>query len=395
MNKVSIEDLDFKGKTVLVRVDFNVPLDEKQNITDTTRISAALPTLTHILDKGGRVVLVSHLGRPKGEKVEDLSLRPVALALTKLLNKHVSFSPDILGQVAKTAIDSLKDGECLLMENIRFFPEEEKNDPQFCKQIASMVEMYVNDAFGTAHRAHATTEGIARYFPDAACGFLIKKELEYLGKVSQNPEHPYIAIVGGAKVKDKISVLSQLLEKADEIIIGGGMAYTFLKAKGIHIGNSILDEENLEYAKETLKKADTLGKKIHLPVDHVIADKMEKDAVCSVVQGDIKDGFMGFDIGPETIRNYIEVIQRAKTVIWNGPMGVFELEPFQKGTFEVAKALAESDAVTVVGGGDSVAAVKKLNIANKITHVSTGGGASLKFLEGKKLPGIEALAEKK
>lgn len=394
MNKLSIEELDFQGKKVLLRVDFNVPLDAQQNVTDTTRIAAALPTINHILDKGGKLILVSHLGRPKGKIVEDLSLRPVALALEKLLGKHVAFSPTILGPVAKTAIDCLKNGECLLMENIRFFPEEEKNDPQFCKQLASMVDMYVNDAFGTAHRAHATTEGVAHYFSDAACGLLMKKELEYLGRVMANPQSPYVAILGGAKVKDKITVLSALLDKADEIIIGGGMAYTFLKAQGENIGSSILDEGHLELAKEILEKSKKLGKKIHLPIDHVVAEKLDENAQSHITKN-IDVGYMGLDIGPETIQNYLKAIALAKTVIWNGPMGVFEMKKFQAGTFEIAQGLAKSEAITIVGGGDSVAAVKTIKVADKITHVSTGGGATLEFLEGKQLPGVEALAEKK
>lgn len=393
MNKLTIEDLKVKGKRVFLRVDFNVPLDENQQVTDMTRVNAALPTIQYLLEKGGRVVLVSHLGRPKGQVVEEMSLKPVAEALEEVLGQKVMFCPTMLGEVAKTAIDSLQDGECVLMENVRFYPEEEKNDPQFSKELASYVDMYVNDAFGTAHRAHASTEGVARNFKDAACGYLMQRELKYLGSAVESPERPFLAILGGAKVKDKIPVISRLLEKADEIIIGGGMAYTFLKVMGHTIGSSMLDESSISIVNDILSKAKASGKKIHLPLDHIVADEFKADANTQEV-AEIPDGWMALDVGSKTKDLFVDAVNRAKTIIWNGPMGVFEMEAFQKGTFAVAEAMAASSGVTVVGGGDSVAATNKSKNADKMTHVSTGGGASLEFLEGRDLPGVEALAEK-
>lgn len=394
MNKLTIKDLEVKGKRVFLRVDFNVPLDSLQQVADDTRIQAALPTIRYLLENGARVILVSHLGRPKGVPTESFSLRPVAEKLEQLLEQKIFFSPTVVGPVAQTAIDCLNEGDCLLMENIRFFPEEEKNDPQFSKDLASLADLYVNDAFGTAHRAHASTEGVAHCFKNAACGFLIQSELEFLGKLSENPQLPFIAIVGGAKVKDKIGVISNLLEKADDVLIGGGMAYTFLKVQGAEIGDSIFEEEQVEIVKNILNKAKSLNKRIHLPVDHVVGDTFSNDANIQVVGKDIPEGMMGLDIGPETIKKYAEIIGGSKTIFWNGPMGVFEMSNYQKGTFEIANAMAAVKAMTVVGGGDSVSAVKKARVANLMSHISTGGGASLKFIEGARLPGIEVLANK-
>ncbi len=395
MNKLTVEDLDVKGKRVLLRVDFNVPLDENQHVADNSRILAALPTIKYLLNKGARLILVSHLGRPKGKVTDVFSLRPVAEVLENVLKKKIVFSPPVLGTIAQTAIDCLQNGDCLLMENIRFFPEEEKNDAQFSKELASLVDVYVSDAFGTVHRAHASTAGVARYFDNAACGFLIKKELDFLGNLVNNPQSPFCAIIGGAKVKDKIHVISSLLDKADDILIGGGMAYTFLKVKGVQVGTSILDESSLNLVEETFRKADKSGKRIHLPVDHVIAEEFSNEVPAKTVEGDIPDGFMGLDIGPKSIEEYLSVINKAKTTFWNGPMGVFEMKKYQKGTFEIARGMALNNGVTVVGGGDSVAAVNRINKSKEMSHVSTGGGASLEYLEGKQLPGIEVLAEKK
>jgi 3-phosphoglycerate kinase len=395
MNKLTLEDLELNGKKVFLRVDFNVPLDENRQITDDNRIKAALPTIKYLLKNGARLILISHLGRPKGSASEEFSLRPVAERLEKILGQKIVFSPAVLGPVAETAIDCLEAGDCLLMENIRFFPEEEKNDSQFSKDLASLADIYINDAFGAVHRAHASTAGVARYFDQAACGYLIKKELEFLTTLSENPKKPFCAIIGGAKVKDKIQVISSLLEKADSLLIGGGMAYTFLKVKGYKIGNSILDEEHLGLAEEMLKKADELKKTLLLPVDHIVADSFDNAAPFRTVKGNLPDGVLGMDIGPETIDIYLRQIEKSGTVFWNGPMGVFEMSHFSKGTFEIARGMAANGGVTVVGGGDSVAAVNKANLAAKMSHISTGGGASLKYLEGKPLPGIEALTERK
>lgn len=395
MNKLTVRDLDVKGKRVLLRVDFNVPLDENHGVADRTRIIAALPTIEHLLKNGARLIILSHLGRPKGKAVDDFSLRPVAEVLGEILQQQVFFSPSLLGSVAESAIECLKDGDCLLMENVRFYAEEEKNDVQFAKELASLADLYVNDAFGAAHRAHASNEGVTHYFTDAACGFLIEKELSYLQGMIENPERPFCAIIGGAKVKDKIQVIGNLLDKADDILIGGGMAYTFLKAQGRQIGSSILDDSNAELVEKTFARAAELGKTIHLPSDHVVAESFSNDVPTKTVETDIPDGWMGLDIGPQTIEAYRAIISKAKTVFWNGPMGVFEMSHFQKGTFSIAEAMASADAVTVVGGGDSVAAVNRIGKADQMSHVSTGGGASLELLEGKSLPGIEALAERK
>jgi 3-phosphoglycerate kinase len=395
MNKLTVENLDVFGKTVMVRVDFNVPLNENQQVTDDTRIVASLPTIRFLLENGARLILVSHLGRPKGNPKPELSLEPVAVRLSELLGKPVVFKPFSKEINTISPIDELKNGDCLLMENIRFYPEEEQNDEQFSKSLASLADKFVNDAFGTAHRAHASNVGVARHFSDAACGFLIKKELEYLGSLILQPKNPFCAILGGAKVKDKIKVIANLLDKTDHILVGGGMAYSFLKVLGHKIGNSILDADHLNLVDAILKKASDCNKQIHLPVDHIVADEFKNDATIQTVDTDIPNGFMGMDIGPKTINKFLEIINQSATVFWNGPMGVFEMSSFQEGTFSIAHGLAKANAVTVVGGGDSVAAVNKINIADQITHISTGGGASLELLEGKSLPGIDILSEVK
>lgn len=395
MSKLTVEDIEVKGKKVLLRVDFNVPLNEKNEVVDNTRIRAALPTINYLLEQGAKLILISHLGRPQGKPLDKLSLRPVAEELGKLLKKRVFFSPTIFGPVGESAIDCLTFGDCLLMENIRFYPEEEKNDVQFSKELASLADKFVNDAFGTAHRSHASNCGVARYFTDAAHGFLIKRELEYLGNLALNPELPFCVIVGGAKVKDKIQVIAHLLDRADEILIGGGMAYSFLKVKGRQIGESIVDTESLKLVEETFEKAEAAAKTIHLPVDHVVAQEFNNEVPFKTVGQDIPEGYIGMDIGPKTIELYLSVINKMKTTFWNGPMGVFEMDNFQTGTFEIAKGLAAVEAVTVVGGGDSVAAVNLIHLTNEISHVSTGGGAALELLKGKQLPGIETLGEKK
>jgi 3-phosphoglycerate kinase len=395
-NKKTVEDIDVAGKRVLVRVDFNVPQDSSGAITDDRRIRAALPTIKYLIDHNARVILVSHLGRPKGGPEPKYSLKPVAEKLSELLSKSVPLAPDSVGAEVKTLVDGLADGDVLLLENVRFHPEEEKNDPEFAKQLASLAEIFVNDAFGTAHRAHASTEGVAHDLP-AVAGYLLKKELDYLGNTVENPKRPFVSILGGAKVKDKITVIEALLPKVDTLIIGGGMAYTFLKAKGYEIGKSLLDATNVEFAKTIIEKA---GDKLVLPVDTVVvngnpfgpdADSLESKVVASDA---IPADWEGVDIGPVTTKAFAAIIQQAGTVIWNGPAGIFEIDRFAVGTEGIAAALASSDAITIVGGGDSAAAVEKLGYADKITHVSTGGGASLEFLEGKTLPGVAALQDK-
>ena len=394
MDKLSIEDINVKGKKVFLRVDFNVPLDENQKITDPTRILFALPTIKYLINQGAKLILASHLGRPKGSPVVNLSLRPIANYLEQVINIQVRFCPTILGEVTKAAINTLNNGECLLLENLRFFPEEEENDPLFSKELASLAELFVNDAFGTAHRAHASTYGVAKYFDNAAAGKLMQKELKYLSSLVDKPKRPMTAILGGAKVQDKIKVIMRLLEKADEIIIGGGMAYTFLKAQNHTIGNSMIDLESLDMVTEILKKAQQLNKNIYLPMDHIITDAFKIDANIRKSDIDIPDNWMGLDIGKKTIESYCSVIRKSKTVVWNGPMGVFEMKPFQEGTFGIAKETAKCKGITVIGGGDSVSAVNKIKLAKKVSHISTGGGASLELLEGKELPGISALGDK-
>lgn len=394
MNKRTIEDIDVAGKKVIVRVDFNVPLDADKNITDDKRIVGALPTIKYLVDKGAKTILVSHLGRPKEGFEEKYSMKPTAVRLGELLGKEVIMAKDVIGEDAKSKAAALKDGEVLMLENVRFHKEETKNDPAFTKELASMAEIYVNDAFGTAHRAHASTAGLADFLP-AVSGFLIKKEIEFMGKALANPARPFVAILGGAKVSDKIGVIENLLEKVDTLIIGGGMAYTFLKAKGYHIGNSICEEDKLDLAKNLMAKAEAKGVNLMLPIGSMVAQEFKNDTEIKYVPSDaMPDGWMGMDIGSLTIEKFSKEISKAKTIIWNGPMGVFEFPNFATGTKEIAKAVAESGALSIVGGGDSAAAVEQLGYADKITHISTGGGASLEYLEGKILPGIACLMDK-
>ena len=386
----TINEADLKGKRVLIRVDFNVPLKDGV-VTDNTRIKAALPTIKYILDNGASLVVMTHLGRPKGQKNPAFSLAPVAAEFEKLLGKKVTLAPDVIGPEVKKEVEALKPGDVLLLENVRFYAEEEKNDEAFAKELASYGDIYCNDAFGTAHRAHASTEGVSHYLPSYA-GFLIEKEVKFMAPVLENPEKPLVAIIGGSKVSSKITVLESLVRTCDTIVIGGGMAYTFDKVLGYKIGKSLVEDDYLETAKNFLEKADAKGVKVILPVDHLAAAEFSENAAPVAVDGrNIPDDLMGMDIGPKTIEMIKDAIKSAKTVVWNGPMGVFEFEAFSKGTEEVAKALAASDAISVVGGGDSVAAINKFGLADKISHVSTGGGASLEFLEGKVLPGIKAL----
>jgi 3-phosphoglycerate kinase len=394
MNKKSIEEIDVKGKKVIVRVDFNVPLDENGNITDDKRIVGALPTIKYLVDHGAKTILVSHLGRPKDGFEDKYSMKPTAVRLGQLLGKEVIMAKDVIGPDAKEKAAALKDGEVLMLENVRFHKEETKNDPAFAKALSELAEIYVNDAFGTAHRAHASTAGLADYLP-AVCGYLIQKEIDIMGKALSNPERPFVAILGGAKVSDKIGVIENLIGKVDYLIVGGGMAYTFFKAKGYGIGTSICEDDKVELAKSLLEKAESQGVKLILPVDNLVGKEFKNDTESQVVPSNaIPDGWMGMDIGPETVKQYSEVIKKAKTVVWNGPMGVFEFANFANGTKEVARAVAESGAISIIGGGDSAAAVEQLGFADKITHISTGGGASLEFLEGKVLPGIDVLMDK-
>ncbi len=394
MAKATVRDIDVKGKRVLVRVDFNVPLDAERNITDDTRIRAALPTIKYLLERGARVILASHLGRPKGQRKEEFNLAPVARRLEELLGQSVNKLDDCVGPQVETGVRAMKDGDVILLENLRFHKEEEANDEGFAKALASLADTYVNDAFGAAHRAHASTAGVAEFVPGVA-GFLMEKEIEVMGKALSAPERPFVAILGGAKVKDKVGVISNLIEKVDSLIVGGGMAYTFLKAKGLEIGKSIVDEEKLDLAKELMEKAKAKGVKFLLPVDVVVADRFAEDADAKVVDvSEIPPDWQALDIGPKTREAFAREIADAKTVVWNGPMGVFEMKPFAEGTRRIAKALADSAAVTIVGGGDSAAAISEMGFADKMTHVSTGGGASLEFLEGKVLPGVAALKDK-
>jgi phosphoglycerate kinase len=394
INKKSIRDAEFSGQRVIMRVDFNVPLDKEGNITDDTRIRAALPSIEHILKQNTKLILMSHLGRPKGQVSEELRLSPVGKRVSELLSKEVIVTKDSIGEETQKIISGMQTGDVALLENLRFYKEEEANDEGFAKALAEYADIYVNDAFGTAHRAHASTEGIAHHLPGLA-GLLMEKEISFLGKLLYGPEKPYIAIIGGAKVSTKIGVLEKLLEKVDVLIIGGGMSYTFLKAKGFEVGHSLVETEKVSLAFELIKKADEREVKLLLPTDHLVADKVEEAAhVKTVDNSAFPPNMIGVDIGPKTIRIYKKEIKQARTVLWNGPMGVFEIEKFARGTNQIAKALASSKATTVVGGGDSVAAVNKLKLAESISHVSTGGGASLEFLEGKDLPGIQALADK-
>ncbi len=394
MAKMTVQDVDVKGKRVLVRVDFNVPLEDGK-VADDKRITAAMPTIKYLLENKARIILCSHLGRPKGERNMAFSLAPVAKRLAELLpDTKITFAEDCVGKDAMDKAMALKDGEILLLENLRFHKEEEKNDPAFAKELASLAELYVSDAFGTVHRAHASTAGVAAYLP-AVAGFLIGKELGFMGSALENPVRPFVAILGGAKVSDKIGVIKNLLSKCDSLIIGGGMAYTFFKAKGYGIGTSLLDAESIDLAKELMEEAKTRGVKLLLPVDTVVGKEFaENTEYKSVASNEIPDGWMGLDIGEKSRAIFAEEIKKAKTVIWNGPMGVFEFPNFAKGTAAVAEACAECDGTTIIGGGDSASAVKKLGYASKMSHISTGGGASLEFLEGKVLPGVAALNDK-
>ena len=393
LNKKSVKDIDVKGKKVLVRCDFNVKM-ENGVITSDKRIVASLPTIQYLLDNGAKVILCSHLGRPKGEFKPEFSLAPVAERLSELLGIEVKMAKDVVGESAKSLAADLKEGEVLLLENVRFHAEETKNDPEFSKALASLAEVYVNDAFGSAHRAHSSTTGVADYLP-AVCGFLIQKELDYIGGALENPKRPLVAILGGAKVSDKIGVITNLMEKVDTLIVGGGMAYTFFAALGHTVGTSLLEADKIDLAKEMMDKAEKKGVRFLIPIDNVVGKEYKEDTEYQIVDSDdIPDGWMGLDIGPKSTQLFADAVKDAGTVIWNGPMGVSEWEHFANGTIGVATAIAESDAISIIGGGDSAAAIQKLGFADKMSHISTGGGASLEFLEGKELPGVAALNDK-
>ena len=396
LNKKTVEDIQVKGKKVLVRCDFNVPLKDGV-ITDENRLVGAMPTIKYLVNEGAKVILCSHLGKPKGEAKPELSLAPVAKRLSELLEKEVVFAADdtVVGENAKKAVAEMKDGDVVLLQNTRYRKEETKNEENFSKELASLADVFVNDAFGTAHRAHCSTVGVADFLNEAACGYLIQKELKFLGDAVETPVRPFVAILGGAKVSDKINVINNLLEKVDTLIIGGGMAYTFLKAQGYTIGKSLVEEDKVEYAKEMMDKAKAKGVKLLLPVDNVVGEEFDANTTpVTTEDANIPEGYMGLDIGPKTSKLYADAVKGAKTVVWNGPMGVFEFANFAKGTIAVAEAMAEADATTIIGGGDSAAAVNQLGFGDKMTHISTGGGASLEFLEGKELPGIVALSDK-
>lgn len=397
LNKKTIEDINVAGKKVLVRCDFNVPLQDGV-ITDENRLVGALPTIKYLIAQGAKVILCSHLGKPKGEPKPELSLAPVAKRLSEMLGQEVVFAADanVVGENAKAAVSNMKDGDVVLLENTRYRKEETKNEENFSKELASLADIFVNDAFGTAHRAHCSTVGAGQFLEERACGYLIQKELKFLGEAVANPVRPFTAILGGAKVSDKINVINQLLDKVDNLIIGGGMAYTFLKSQGYEIGDSLLEADKVDYAKEMIEKAEAKGVKLYLPVDFKTADRFAADAEVAITEDqNIADGYQGLDIGPKTVEKFVDVVNNSKTIVWNGPMGVFEFEAFAGGTLAIAKAMAAlEDATTVIGGGDSAAAVNQLGFGNKMTHVSTGGGASLEFLEGKELPGIAALDNK-
>ncbi len=394
MAKKTVRDIDVTGKRVLVRVDFNVPLDKSGRVSDATRIRAAIPTIDYLIQQKSKVILCSHLGRPKGKVDEKYKMDPAASRLSELLGRPVKKVDDCVGEVPRSAIEQMQGGDVVLLENLRFYPEEEKNDEAFAKELAALADIYVNDAFGTAHRAHASTEGVTEFLP-AVAGFLMEKELDMLGRLLANPEHPFVAIIGGAKVSDKIAVLSNLLEKVDTLIIGGGMANTFLKAQGLNIGKSLLEADKTDMAKNLMREARSKGVHLLLPVDVVVAPGAAPDAEPKTVPVDkIPAEWMALDIGPETVGDFAEVLKTARTVVWNGPMGVFEMKPFAGGTEAIARELSRVEGITVVGGGDSVAAVRKAGVADLITHISTGGGAALEFLEGKQLPGVVALLDK-
>ncbi|GIK23090.1 MAG: phosphoglycerate kinase [Ignavibacterium sp.] len=395
MKKLSIDQVELTGKRVLVRVDFNVPLDENLNITDDIRISESLPTIKKIISENGKAILISHLGRPKGGPNPKYSLKPTAKRLSELLGKEVKLAPDCIGKETKAMVDSMQNGDVLVLENVRFHPEEEKNDPEFAKQLAELGDVFINDAFGSAHRAHASTEGVTKFIKICAAGYLMQKELDYLGSAIANPKRPYTAILGGSKISGKIDVINNLLDKVDTLIVGGGMAFTFYKAEGKEIGTSLLEAEKIDLAKEVLENVKKSGVKFLLPVDVVAASEFKNDSPSVVVNVDsIPADKMGLDIGPETVKLFSAEIAKSKTIVWNGPMGVFEMDNFAKGTNAVAQALADATAkgaITVIGGGDSAAAITKAGLKDKVSHVSTGGGASLEFLEGKVLPGVVAL----
>jgi phosphoglycerate kinase len=398
MAKLTIDDLNLKNQRVLVRVDFNVPLTEHMEVADDTRIRESLPTIQKIIKSGGRAILMSHLGRPKGKVNEAMRLAPVAKHLSRLLGQEVKYVTDCIGSEVEQAARALANGQVLLLENLRFYKEEEGNDPEFAQKLARLGDVYINDAFGTAHRAHASTEGVTKYFQQCAAGYLMQKELKYLGEALDNPQRPFVAILGGAKISGKIDVIENLLSKVDALLIGGGMTYTFLKAKGINIGKSLLEADKVELAQDVLHKVEKQQVNFQLPVDHLIAADVNEAADTQVtVDQQIPDGWAGVDIGPKTLKAFNAVLKTARTVVWNGPMGVFEIDKFANGTVAIAKTMADisqQGAITVVGGGDSVAALEKAGVADRITHVSTGGGASLEFLSGLKLPGIEALTNK-
>jgi len=394
LNKKTINDIEVSGKRVLVRADFNVPQNENGEITDDRRIREALPTIRALKEKGARVILMSHLGRPKGKFNEKYSLKPIGKRLAELLGENVTMAADVIGDDVKALVAGLKDGQVMLLENVRFYEEEEKNDAAFAKKIAELGDLFVNDAFGTAHRAHASTAGIADYLP-SAMGLLIKKEMDYMGKALTSPERPFVAVLGGAKVSDKIGVIENLLDKVDTLLIGGGMAFTFYKAKGLNIGKSLLEADKVDLATEIMKRADEKGVKLLLPVDVTAAKEFKADAEHRVVAAEgMADDELGLDIGPKSCEEFADVIKAAGTVVWNGPMGLFEMPAFAKGTFALADAMSKCKGITIVGGGDSAAAVEQLGFADKISHISTGGGASLEFLEGKVLPGIDVLNDK-
>lgn len=397
MNKLSIDKIDLKNKRVLVRVDFNVPLDEQLNVTNDNRIVESLPTIKKIIDSGGKAILMSHLGRPKGERKSEFSLKPAAKRLSKLLGKEVKLAADCIGAETEKIVNDMKPGDVVLLENLRFHKQEEKNDPEFAKQLAKLGDIFINDAFGSAHRAHASTEGVTKYIKTCAAGYLMQKELDYLGRALANPKKPYCAVLGGAKISGKIDVINNLLDKVDTLIVGGGMAFTFFKAQGKEIGKSLLEEEKLDLAKELLEKVKSSKLKFLLPVDVVVAEEFKNDSPALTVEVDkIPSDKMGLDIGPKSIKLFSDELMKSKTIVWNGPMGVFEMENFSKGTFAIANVLAvatEKGSVTVIGGGDSASAISKAGLEKKVSHVSTGGGASLEFLEGKILPGVDALTD--
>ncbi|HLR34323.1 MAG TPA: phosphoglycerate kinase [Tissierellales bacterium] len=396
MDKKSIEDLNLNGKKVLVRCDFNVPMDEDRNITDDRRIRSSLPTIEHILKNNGKAILMSHLGRPKGEAKPEFSLEPIAKRLSELLGKEIVFAQDnnVISEKVESIVNAMEDGEVVLLENTRFRKEEKENDEEFAKKLASLGELYINDAFGTSHRSHASNVGVSKFLPSAV-GFLVQKEIEVMGKALDNPDRPFLAILGGAKVSDKIGVIENLINKVDSIIIGGGMSYTFLKAKGLEVGESILEADKVNLARELMKKAEEKGVELLLPLDIVVAKEFKNDTKFKTVKSDeIPVDMMGMDIGEETIKLFSDAIRKSKTIVWNGPVGVFEMANFKEGTDAIAKAMAETDGITIVGGGDSASAVEKAGFQDKMTHISTGGGASLEFLEGKALPGIAAISNK-